>query len=164
MIKVNLAEAKSHLSRYLDRVERGEVVILCRRNVPVAELRPLPKPLTEPRPVGTDPGLVVPDSFFEPLPDDLLDAFEGAGDDNRRAPRRQDEDQVVELATQQLADRLKTFYDQKKHPPQHDDPPGLSAVIARIQAPRAPCSGDQGALVAAAEKHLMAELRKAGGG
>ena len=72
-----LADAKSHLSQYLDSVERGETVILCRRNVPVAEIRPLPRPLTEPRPLGTDPDLVIPDSFFDPLPEDLLDAFEG---------------------------------------------------------------------------------------
>ena len=52
----------------------------------LAEIRQSPKPLTEPRPVGTDPGLVVPDSFFEPLTDNLLDAFEGAGADERTAP------------------------------------------------------------------------------
>ena len=79
MVRVNLADAKSRLSQYLDRVERGETVILCRRNVPVAEIRPLPRPLTEPRPVGTDPDLVIPDSFFDPLPEGLLDAFEGGG-------------------------------------------------------------------------------------
>ena len=44
MIPVNIADAKAHLSRYLGRVERGETILLCRRNVPVAELRPLPKP------------------------------------------------------------------------------------------------------------------------
>ena len=52
MIKVNLAGVKSRLSQYLDSVERGETVILCRRNVPVAEIRPLPKTPTEPRPIG----------------------------------------------------------------------------------------------------------------
>jgi len=81
MIRVNLADAKSRLSEYLKRVERGEIVILRRRNVPVAEIRPLPRPLTEPRPIGTDPDLVIPDSFFEPLPEDVLDAFEGRGSD-----------------------------------------------------------------------------------
>lgn len=39
MIKVNIQEAKTHLSRYLDRVEQGEVVVVCRHNQPVAELR-----------------------------------------------------------------------------------------------------------------------------
>jgi antitoxin (DNA-binding transcriptional repressor) of toxin-antitoxin stability system len=74
MFKVNLADAKARLSQYLDRVERGETVVLCRRNVPVAEIRRLPRLPTEPRPIGTDPDLVVPPSFFEPLPEDLLES------------------------------------------------------------------------------------------
>ena len=58
----------AHLSQYLESVERGEIVILCRRNVPIAEIRPIPKLPVPERPIGTDPGLKVPDSFFEPLP------------------------------------------------------------------------------------------------
>ena len=77
VIKVDLADAKARLSHYLDSVERGETVVLCRRNVPFAEIRPLPRPLTEPRPIGIDPDFVVPESFFEPLPEYLLQAFEG---------------------------------------------------------------------------------------
>ena len=77
MIKVNIADAKTHFSRYLENVESGETVIVCRRNVPIAEIRPVPRPPAQPRPVGIDRGMIVPPSFFEPLPDDLLDAFEG---------------------------------------------------------------------------------------
>ena len=77
MIRVNVAEAKAHLSRYLESVERGETVVLCRRNVPIAEIRALPRPAREPRPVGIDRGMTIPATFFEPLPDDLLAAFEG---------------------------------------------------------------------------------------
>ena len=77
MIRVNIADAKTHLSRYLDSVEKGEMVVICRRNVPIAEMRPVSRPLTEPRPVGIDRGMAIPSAFFEPLPDDLLDAFEG---------------------------------------------------------------------------------------
>ena len=80
MIKANIADAKTHLSRYLEAVERGETVVVCRRNVPIAEIRPVAKPRTEPRPVGIDRGMAVPPSFFEPLPEVLLDAFEGGGD------------------------------------------------------------------------------------
>ncbi len=80
MIRVNVAEARTHLSRYLKRVEHGETVVLCRRNVPVAEIRALPKPAREPRPVGIDRGMTLPAAFFEPLPDDLLAAFEGGGE------------------------------------------------------------------------------------
>jgi len=42
MTKVNVHKAKTHLSRYLDRVEGGETVILCRHNKPIAEIRPIP--------------------------------------------------------------------------------------------------------------------------
>ena len=77
MIRINIAEAKAHLSKYLDRVEKGESVTLCRRNVPIAEIRPLPRPQREERPVGIDCGMTVPASFFDPLPDELLNAFEG---------------------------------------------------------------------------------------
>ena len=80
MYKVNISDAKAHFSRHLERVESGETVLVCRRNVPIAELRPVPRSPSQPRPVGIDRGMVIPDSFFEPLPDDLLDAFEGRKD------------------------------------------------------------------------------------
>ena len=75
-MRVDIADAKTHLSRYLDSVEKGERVVICRRNVPIAEIRPVSRPLTEPRPVGIDRGMAIPSSFFEPLPGDLLDAFD----------------------------------------------------------------------------------------
>ena len=78
MIRINIHEAKTHLSRYLQAVEQGEVVVLCRRNVPVAELRPVEQRRSEPRPIGLlCTTFAVPATFLEPLPDELLDAFEG---------------------------------------------------------------------------------------
>ncbi len=79
MVHVNVAEAKAHLSRYLDRVLEGEVIILCRRNVPIAELRPIGESRSEgKRRLGRARGRVhVPEAFFDPLPEELLDAFEG---------------------------------------------------------------------------------------
>ena len=77
MKKVNLSEAKEHLSALVDRVAEGETVLICRRNVPAAELRPVRKPRRTRRPVGLVPGLAVPASFSEPLPEELLAAFEG---------------------------------------------------------------------------------------
>lgn len=75
MIRINIADAKAHLSRYLEDVERGETILICRRNVPIAEIRPIPKLPAKARPIGIDRGMNIPPSFFEPLPDDLLDAF-----------------------------------------------------------------------------------------
>jgi prevent-host-death family protein len=77
MIRANIAEVKANLSSYMERVEGGEVIVVCRRNVPIAEIRPVRKLPAQPRPVGIDPGMTIPPSFFEPLPDTLLDAFEG---------------------------------------------------------------------------------------
>ena len=79
MIRINIHDAKTHLSRYLERVENGETIVVCRRNVPVAEIRPLPQRPRKPRPIGLDKGKIsVPNSFFDPLPNDVLDAFEGS--------------------------------------------------------------------------------------
>lgn len=81
MIKLNIHEAKTHLSRYLARLKPGETLQICKRNTPVAELRALSATPHKPRPIGLAEGqFTVPSSFFEPLPDDLISAFEGTGE------------------------------------------------------------------------------------
>jgi antitoxin (DNA-binding transcriptional repressor) of toxin-antitoxin stability system len=78
MIRLNVHEAKTHLSKYLRRLEKGETIVLCRRNVPIAEIRPLPPPPARRRPIGLARGEVrLGPEFFQPLPAELLDAFEG---------------------------------------------------------------------------------------
>jgi antitoxin (DNA-binding transcriptional repressor) of toxin-antitoxin stability system len=78
MIKVNIHQAKTHLSEYLDHVASGETIILCKRNIPVAEIRRLPQLRQTKRPIGLAKNqLKIPKSFLKPLPDELLDAFEG---------------------------------------------------------------------------------------
>lgn len=66
MKTVNLYEFKSHFSEYARRVKAGETVIVCERNVPIAELRPVSRTLSERRP---EPGLfkgqiTVEEAFF----------------------------------------------------------------------------------------------------
>lgn len=39
----NIHEAKTHLSRIIERVERGEEVVISRAGTPVAKLVPLPR-------------------------------------------------------------------------------------------------------------------------
>jgi len=39
MIRVNIREAKTHFSRYIERVEQGDIVIVCRHSMPAAEIR-----------------------------------------------------------------------------------------------------------------------------
>ena len=81
MIVINIHEAKAKLSEFLDAAARGERVLICKRNRPVAELRAVESARTQPRPFGGAAGrFTLPESFFEPLPDDVLDAFEGKED------------------------------------------------------------------------------------
>ena len=77
MIRLNMHEAKTHLSRYVSQLEEGETILLCRRNEPVAEIRRLPPARKKRRPFGLARGqFTVPPSFFEPLPDEVIESFE----------------------------------------------------------------------------------------
>ncbi|OGR02424.1 MAG: prevent-host-death protein [Deltaproteobacteria bacterium RIFOXYA12_FULL_61_11] len=78
MIYLNIHEAKTNLSRYLERVESGETIMLCRRNTPIAQITPLSPKRSTPRPIGLSKGEVaVTPAFFEPLPESLIAAFYG---------------------------------------------------------------------------------------
>ena len=78
MIRLNIHEAKTHLSEYLGRLAKGETILLCKRNVPVAEIRGIQAAPKGKRPIGLAKGRIhVPKSFFKPLPKEILDAFEG---------------------------------------------------------------------------------------
>jgi antitoxin (DNA-binding transcriptional repressor) of toxin-antitoxin stability system len=78
MQRVDIHQAQTHLSRYLAELKPGEKLILCNRNEPVAEIQSLRGRKKGKRRIGLFKGLgEVPDSFFDPLPDDLLKAFNG---------------------------------------------------------------------------------------
>jgi prevent-host-death family protein len=78
MIEVNVHEAKTNLSRLLQRVAAGEEVVIARAGVPVARLVPV-RPPGGRRSLGEDEGRGwIADDFDAPLPADLLEAFEGA--------------------------------------------------------------------------------------
>ena len=80
MIKLNVHEAKTRLSYYLQKLKRGETILLCRRNVPIAEIRPLPARRKTKRPIGLAKGkFKVGPKFFEPLPAAIIDSFYGRG-------------------------------------------------------------------------------------
>ncbi|MCY3504897.1 MAG: type II toxin-antitoxin system Phd/YefM family antitoxin [Chloroflexi bacterium] len=76
MTTVNIHEAKTHLSRLLAQVEAGEDVVIARNGKPVARLVPC-EPKGKPR-FGSWKGRIkVTDSFFDPLPEEELAAWEG---------------------------------------------------------------------------------------
>jgi prevent-host-death family protein len=75
MSSVNVHQAKTHLSQLLRRVASGEEIIISKAGKPVARLVPIDG--GHKRRLGTDQGAFkVPDSFNDPLPPEVLDAFE----------------------------------------------------------------------------------------
>ena len=73
---INVYEAKTRLSELLDRVGRGEEVVLGRAGRPVARLVPY-RPQRDPRVPGRLAGRITVAGDFDVTPDELLDAFEG---------------------------------------------------------------------------------------
>jgi prevent-host-death family protein len=75
MAEVNVHEAKTHLSRLLQRVAAGEEIIISRAGKPIARLVPIRQAVT--RTFGIDRGLFeIPDDFDAALPPEVLAAFE----------------------------------------------------------------------------------------
>ena len=66
MIQININEAKAKLSKYTKMVKAGETVILCDRNKPFAEIRPLDHKSKAPRVFGLSRGMFkLGPEFFE---------------------------------------------------------------------------------------------------
>jgi len=80
MIRVNIQDAKTHLSRYIERVEQGDVIIVCRHNQPVAELRAVEAaPVSPVRVAGLlKGGIHWEPGAFAPMTDEELAEFDNA--------------------------------------------------------------------------------------
>ena len=65
--KVNVHEAKTHLSRLLAQVERGERVVIARAGKPIATLEPIDH--QKPRRVPGNDRIVIHPDFDDPLPE-----------------------------------------------------------------------------------------------
>jgi prevent-host-death family protein len=77
MRQVNIHEAKTHLSRLVEEVENGEEIVIARAGKPVARLVKA-EPDKPARTLGLLKGKIwIADDFDAPLPDDILDLFEG---------------------------------------------------------------------------------------
>ena len=76
-VSVNMHEAKTHLSRLVERVERGEEIIISRAGRPVAKLVAVGQDLT-PRTPGSMRGQMwMADDFDAPLSPEVLAGFLG---------------------------------------------------------------------------------------
>jgi prevent-host-death family protein len=83
MIKINIHEAKSQLSKYIEMVEAGETIVVCKRNIPVAVIRPIEKKEKRIPILGSAQatGEVLP-SFQGPMPDEELRMWEQGDEDD----------------------------------------------------------------------------------
>jgi prevent-host-death family protein len=73
---VNIHEAKTHLSRLVERVSKGEEIVIARSGTPVAKLVPyVPKP--SPRTPGAWKGRIWMADDFDELPEEIAAAFRG---------------------------------------------------------------------------------------
>ncbi|MCG7363908.1 type II toxin-antitoxin system Phd/YefM family antitoxin [Roseomonas sp. ACRSG] len=79
MQTVNIHAAKTHLSRLVDAAAAGEEILIARAGRPVARLVPLQDVPSQPRrQLGRlADQLTVPADFDAPLPDVVVDGFEG---------------------------------------------------------------------------------------
>jgi prevent-host-death family protein len=79
METVNIHEAKTHLSRLVERVSKGESVVIAKAGKPMVKLVPLDDGETRPvRRIGfMDGEIQVPDDFDTMGADVILDMFEG---------------------------------------------------------------------------------------
>lgn len=77
MRTVNIHAAKTTLSRLVEDAAKGEGIVIAKAGRPVARLMPLADRRPKRRLGGLAGKIKIPEDFDAPLPDDLLDAFEG---------------------------------------------------------------------------------------
>lgn len=77
MLSITVDEAQKDLPAYLKLVATGQTIVLVQSNEPVAEIKPISQ-VHEQRPYGLCAGqFVLPDDFDAPLPESMLEGFEG---------------------------------------------------------------------------------------
>jgi len=83
MKQINLYEAKTQLSKLVDRAAKGESFVIAKSGTPVARLVPLSEPAPKKKKFrfGSMKGLIdIPEDFDWSTPQWLIDAFEGKYD------------------------------------------------------------------------------------
>jgi prevent-host-death family protein len=76
MKQVNIHEAKTELSKLVERAEAGEEIVIARAGKPAAKLVPVTKSRGRRRLGLLDGKFRVPDNFNAPLPESIIRAFE----------------------------------------------------------------------------------------
>jgi prevent-host-death family protein len=74
---INIHDAKTHLSRLVDRAAAGDDIVIARAGKPIARLTKIETPdEAGPRTPGMFAGLKISDSFFDPLSHEELSEWE----------------------------------------------------------------------------------------
>ncbi|MFO0701372.1 MAG: type II toxin-antitoxin system Phd/YefM family antitoxin [Nitrospira sp.] len=76
---VNVYEARTHFSKLLAAVAKGQRITICKDGTPVAELGPLDTPISVRRPGLLKGRVTIADDFDAPLPPDTLAPFGSGG-------------------------------------------------------------------------------------
>ena len=77
MKQFNIHQAKTELSKLVERAESGEEIVIARAGKPAAKLVPLTRTHSRRRLGLLDGKFRIPDDFNAPLPDSIIRAFEG---------------------------------------------------------------------------------------
>ena len=77
MKQVNIHQAKTELSKLVERAEAGEEIVIARAGKPAAKLVPLTRSRGQRRLGLLDGKFKIPDDFNAPLPDSVIRDFEG---------------------------------------------------------------------------------------
>jgi prevent-host-death family protein len=90
MKTISISSAKSNLSKLADEAAAGEDIIITRHGKPVARLTALAAIPKKRRLGGLKGKMHFPDFFDDPLPDWLLDLFEGRAPGSELFPNTDD--------------------------------------------------------------------------
>ena len=78
IVQVSVDDIKRDLLTYLQLVEDGETLIIFKMGKPIAEIKPVFSNPMKLRPFGLCAGeFTVPDDFDAPLPEHIIQEFEG---------------------------------------------------------------------------------------
>ena len=75
MATVSVYNARAEFSRLIERALAGEEIVITRRGKPAVRLVPVEDALQPRKPGALKGKLELPEGFFNPLPDDIIDAF-----------------------------------------------------------------------------------------
>ena len=81
MVKLNINQVRDNISEHLKHLTKVGSIIICKRNIPIAEIRPISSNLEGKKSkkrvnIGFAKGLFkVDDKFFEPMSEEELDSF-----------------------------------------------------------------------------------------